>query len=576
MKQLIHILFFSLLVSPLWGQAHKAMKLYKDKRFAEAIPFFEKAIQKDPATKYQSKLAECYRKTNQLQKAAKTYEIIVQRKHFSSKTMLRYGEVLMGLGQYDEAKSWFLKYAEKNPKDPTGMLKAEACDYVKTIQPYFPKVEFIPIPFNSDADDSNPTLYKDKIYFSSDRSSGFNVFKKKSGWTGRDLIRIYSVDWQDSSLATPHPLPGRINNLNKNTGDASFSRKGDVFFTRNTNRISKDGTYKLHIFHSRLLPNGKWEKPEELSFCQLSINYLHPAISDDGKTLFFASNRKGGEGGMDLFSSHKTGSRWSIPVNLGSVINTPEHEIYPYIHPSGKLFFSSKGHNGFGGYDIFVSTKNEHGFWQKPINLGQPINSSGDDVGFYADSLMQLALFSSTRNSGNDDIFMCRIDTTSLLAQKNNPIDSTSTKPVSTIPTDSLPVLSDEQIKEKYQQEFLKNDLQLMAGDTVYLVSPQYHTDEVDVPDFLRKQLDLLIPAMYLSNDLQFFIYSFNDEGAQNFSKERITTLRAQAIGDYLTEKHILPSKIFCKGYSLENSQNFPTFADPNKVIILVRDPANQ
>ena len=179
MKRIIYIFIFTALTFSVFGQSRKALNLYKEKRFAQAIPYLEKMVKKDDSSKWKSKLAECYRKTNQLAKAEGLYSQIVQRKHYSSKIMLHYGEVLMGLGKYEEAKKWFLKYAEKNPKDKKGLLKAEACDYVKTIKPYFSKVEFTSVPFNTDADDSNPIMYGGKLYFSSDRKKGFNVLKKK-------------------------------------------------------------------------------------------------------------------------------------------------------------------------------------------------------------------------------------------------------------------------------------------------------------------------------------------------------------------------------------------------------------
>ena len=556
MKRLIYIFIFTALTFSVFGQSRKALNLYKEKRFAQAIPYLEKMVKKEPTTKWKSKLAESYRRTNQLQKAAEIYSQIVKRKHFSNKIMMRYGEVLMGLGKYEEAKTWFLKYAEKYPKDKTALLKADACDYVKTIKPYFSEVEFLPVPFNSDADDSNPCLYDGQIYFSSDRKKGFNVLKKKSGWTGRDFMRIYHTKKiDDTTFAEIKPLPSKINNLNKNTGKPSFDRTGTFYFTRNTSKVSDDGTYKLHIYQSRLTPKGSWLKPKELSFCQLSINYLHPSISQDGKTLYFASNRKGGEGGMDIFVSEKHGDSWSIPVNLGSKINTPDHEAFPFIHPSGKLFFSSKGHNGLGGFDIFVSEKNEKGYWQKPVNLGAPINSSGDDIGFFTDTSMTLVLFSSTRASGNDDIYMCHVDTTQFPLTQND-----------SIPNEGLTSQNTDTITTIYQQKYKELGIQLMEGDTILLVAPTYEDKETDVPAFLAGQLDQLVPAMYFSDGLLFDIYTFYGKEI----KDELAQQRAKAIEAYLIERHIPEYKIKSKSWNMESLDNLPIFAETKKIVILV------
>ncbi len=567
MKRIIYIFIFTALTFSVFGQSRKALNLYKEKRFAQAIPYLEKMVKKDPSTKWKSKLAESYRRTNQLQKAEVLYSQIVQRKHFSNRIMMRYGEVLMGLGRYEEAKTWFLKYAEKYPKDNTALLKAEACDYVKTIKPYFSKVDFFKVPINTDADDSNPIMHDGKIYFSSDRKKGFNVLKKKSGWTGRDFMRIYSTErLDDTTFAEAKPLPSRINNLNKNTGKPSFAQNGDLYFTRNTNKASKDGTYKLHIYHSRLTPNGGWEKSKELSFCQLSINYLHPAISKDGKTLYFASNRKGGEGGMDIFVSEKHGDNWSIPVNLGSKINTPDHEAFPFIHPSGKLFFSSKGHNGLGGFDIFVSEKDDRGYWQKPINLGAPINSSGDDIGFYADTTMSLVLFTSTRASGNDDIYMCQVDTTHFSLAQNDTLQE------KTLENEEPLAILDTAQMATYQQKYEEFGIQLMGGDTILLAAPTYEEEEINIPTFLAGQLDQLVPAMYFSDGLLFDINTFYDTKEH----QELAQQRADAIKNYLIGKYIPQGKIDTKLWAMESSDKLPIFAETKKIVILVTPTTNQ
>lgn len=127
-----------------------------------------------------------------------------------------------------------------------------------------------------------------------------------------------------------------------------------------------------------------------------------PTISYDGKTLIFASNRPGGIGGVDLYMSTKQeNGEWGPAVNLGPTINTPDNELTPFLHSDSQtLYFSSKGHKGLGGYDIFFSKKDEKGNWTKPRNLGKPINTPGDDVSFFVSLDGKTGYYSSDKLNG--------------------------------------------------------------------------------------------------------------------------------------------------------------------------------
>lgn len=127
-----------------------------------------------------------------------------------------------------------------------------------------------------------------------------------------------------------------------------------------------------------------------------------PTISYDGKTLIFASNRPGGFGGVDLYMCTKQeNGEWSEAINLGPTINTPDNELTPFLHPDSQtLYFSSKGHKGLGGYDIFFSKKDKDGNWTKPKNLGKPINTEGDDVSFFVSLDGKTGFYSSDKLNG--------------------------------------------------------------------------------------------------------------------------------------------------------------------------------
>ena len=137
---------------------------------------------------------------------------------------------------------------------------------------------------------------------------------------------------------------------------------------------------------------------------------MHPAISVDGNRLFFTSDKPGGEGGTDIYVSYRDNEKWSIPKNLGEIVNTPGNEGFPYMDEKGNLFFCSKGHIGFGGFDIFVTRQNADGNWEKPTNLGRPINSPLDDISISLERGGRRGLFTSSRMGGDDDIFLIYFD----------------------------------------------------------------------------------------------------------------------------------------------------------------------
>jgi len=156
-------------------------------------------------------------------------------------------------------------------------------------------------------------------------------------------------------------------------------------------------------------------KAKTFSPQKLNINtkYIEtsPMLSADGSTLYFVSDRPGGCGGKDIWASERlSNNRWSAPYNLGKTINTSDNEESPFLMSDGAtLYFSSKGHNGLGGYDIFVSTQNDEGIWSTPENIGAPVNSTSDDYYYVADSYGNMAYYSSDKvEKDKQDIFFVK------------------------------------------------------------------------------------------------------------------------------------------------------------------------
>ena len=409
----------------------KADLLYKSKSYADAIPLYEKGLDNKKSNSARGKLAFCYKVLNQMDKAEEQYALLVTEKRVRPDVFFHYGEVLMSRAKYVEAKKNFLKYYELAPEKEEALQMAEACDQVPFIAPMFPKAFIEPYPHNTDFDDTSPVFYNNGLVFSSDRKSGIKLLKQKSGATGRDFIRLYySARDGQNKWSEPKSISKKLNEHNKNNANASFLPDGsEVFFTRNSSISNRKDAFTLQLYSAHSEGRDKWKDMEVLTFCRPAHNYMHPAIAPDGKTLFFVSDKPGGHGGTDIYYSKRKGDKWGKAINLDTMINTGAHEGFPFMNSDGKLYFCSKGHIGYGGFDIFMTQQNEDGTWAKPINVGQPINSPLDDISIYINMDNTKGAFTSSREGGDDDIYLFTLEKEGQAAPE--PIVSTTIPQVS-------------------------------------------------------------------------------------------------------------------------------------------------
>lgn len=188
-------------------------------------------------------------------------------------------------------------------------------------------------------------------------------------------------------------------------GPATFSEEGnEIFFTRNHKRKDKNKVYKLKLMWATYA-NGRWSKPKEFTYNNKAYSIGHPSLSKDGKILFFSSDKPGGLGGSDIYYCIKReNNSWSNPTNLGGLVNTAGEEQFPFVDHEGNLYFASNGKGGFGGLDIFFVPLKDLKPSGPVRNLGVPINSNKDDFGFIINQQNTEGYFSSNRNL-NDDIY---------------------------------------------------------------------------------------------------------------------------------------------------------------------------
>ncbi len=392
--------------------------------YSGAIESLNKILDKYDSAEAKIALAECYRKVSDVDNAEYWYGQVVNLPEAETEHYLFYGYMLQRNGKCDMAREWFTKFVEAKPEDNRGQHLLRACDYedelmVKNAGIY----EIEHMDFNTGLDDFGTAYFGDGIVFASE-SAGSSFERRLHCWTGNPFLDLMYVEREavDSSMCDyTYGEPEKFSNkLNSKYHDAivSFAEDNTIFFTRNNlvggkARKDDEGIVRLKIFSAENAneSGNTFSDLTSLPFNSDEYSVAHPALSTDGNTLYFASDMPGGFGGMDLYSSNQEDGRWGPPVNLGPKVNTEGHEVFPFYAQDNKLYFSSDGHVGLGGLDVYtMEKKKEFNEWGEIINIGYPINTRDDDFAFVINEERTCGYVSSDREGGfgDDDIYSFR------------------------------------------------------------------------------------------------------------------------------------------------------------------------
>ncbi len=412
-----HLLFFALFsalasssVLAQKAQFKKAEQLFEQMAFHQAIPLYQELSKGPEGLEASLRLAECYRLTNQLGKAENYYARGVDQSNIRPEFVLYYAQALQINGKCSEAVNWYRRYQYLQPGDSRGSELLSSCADISDLIGTGTEYEILPLSLNSARQELSPVIYRNGLVFTSNRPGGKERNRAEDRWTGEPYTKIFFAEGSKDRFAQVRLFHLRFNSA-LNDGPASFSGTGNtIFFSRNNPRGGKrnrssQGGRAMQLYQSIYL-DGEWSKPERLPFCDSRFDYMHPAVSPDGKSLVFASNRPGGLGGMDLWITERTAEAWSQPVNLSSVINSPGNDVFPFLHDDGTLYFASDGRRGLGGLDIYRSVL-KSGRFAKAENMRSPINSPQDDFGLVFDPNRDQGYFSSNRpgGKGGDDLY---------------------------------------------------------------------------------------------------------------------------------------------------------------------------
>jgi len=392
-------------------QIERGNKLYQQRKYAAAIPHYENGLEAKFNLSTLSKLANCYRLNNKIRKASELYAQIVDEERANPRNFYYYAECLQILGRVDEAKEYYQIYYDHS-KDEKGTMMIAALESLEDIVPLFQEeLEVLPFAHNSPFDEFAPVMYDGGIVFTTDRHIGKMPVKIKNKWTNREYLKLaYSEQLGLIEYEEPKSFSGKINKIDRNTSNTTFSGDGaTMIYCQNDWEANVKYFYPLQLYVRHLKKeNGNWGPSHKVPFVSSKHNYMHPWLSSNGRTLFFVSDKGNGIGGTDIYMSQRINDEeWSRPKNLGPNINTPGHEGFPFLF-EGRLFFSSKGHASYGGFDIFYSEQDENGEWGPPVNVGAPINSPYDDISIFIDKDQRQVMFTSSRVDESDDIFLFR------------------------------------------------------------------------------------------------------------------------------------------------------------------------
>jgi outer membrane protein OmpA-like peptidoglycan-associated protein len=389
-----------------------ADKIYRCYGFATSTPIYEKLEETGESDRaMQMHLANNYRLNGNTEKAEYWYAKFVQPTD-PAKILLQYAQLLQANGKCAEAVKWYTYFiTTASDTEKLGRSYLTDCKVLDEM-PVRKEVILTNLNFINTADMEMAAVpYENGVMFTSNRPrTGYSITKDR--WTQTNFMDLYYAkkDTKTGTYAAPKALEGKINGK-FHDGTAALHPAGNImYFSRNSDLGGDNGYLDLKIYAAEN-KNNYWTNIQSLPFNSDDFSNCHPTISSDGKTMYFASNRKGGYGGMDIYVVRMSSDgKWGFPINLGSTVNSAGNELFPYIALGGTLFFSSDGHLGFGGLDIFAACntdEDDRKGWTLCENIGKPFNSTKDDFGFSIDNEYKHGFVTSNRNGGfgNDDIY---------------------------------------------------------------------------------------------------------------------------------------------------------------------------
>ncbi|MFD1062708.1 OmpA family protein [Winogradskyella litorisediminis] len=392
----------------------KADKQFSKFQFVKAAESYNDLIEDGKGNEYiYNQLAESYFNMFNTVEAEKWYAKTLETSD-KPETIYRYAEMLKANGKYEESNTQMKRFASMRPSDDRAIAFNENPNYLPQLLEQGKKFNVQNAPFNSEQSDFGGTEKNGILYITSAR----NESRKNYGWNNEPFLDIYSLQKRTDGSYSDATLMSKDINTKYHEGLVSFSPNGEtMYFSRESffekdfekDSISKVKYSQLYLFKATTLKD-QWDTIESLAINSENYSVKNPSVNADGKTLYFASDMPGGFGKFDLYKApiNADGTLGS-PENLGQKVNTEGQEMFPFISSNNTLYFSSNGHLGLGGMDVFY-TEEIDGKMAPIRNIGIPVNSNGDDFAFSINEETEEGYVSSNREGGkgSDDVYLIK------------------------------------------------------------------------------------------------------------------------------------------------------------------------
>jgi outer membrane protein OmpA-like peptidoglycan-associated protein/tetratricopeptide (TPR) repeat protein len=570
----------------------KADKHFAKYEFVEAIEDYNKLIEKGEATPYvYGRLAEANYNIYNTIEAEKWYAKALETAQ-EPEMVFKYSEMLKANGKYEASNAQMRKFASLRPADDRATLFMANPDYLPKILERGKKFNVQNMDINSAVSDFGGTIKDGKLYIASARNSA----RKTYGWNDQPFLDMYSFTMADDGTYQNETMLDEKMNTKYHEGLMSFSPDGKtVYFSRESfyeNIYEKDSVSNtkysvIHLFKASKTGDA-FSKAEPLTINSKNYSIKNPSVSPDGKTIYFTSNMPGGFGQFDIYkASIEADGQLGTAVNMGQKVNTEGQEMFPYISTKNTLYFSSTGHLGLGGMDVFY-TKEIDGKMAPIRNVGIPINSNGDDFAFSMNEETGEGFVSSNREGGkgDDDIYAIKklqplcdvliaasiIDnttkapivgaTTSLVDSKGNVIATKTTNAEGKVEyivecetdTELQVTMADyesnkQAIKGSSEEEvMLEMSLdpieKIIEVEKVVLNPIYFDYDKSNVTAKAAFELDNLVQAMKKYPDMVIYATSHTDSRGSNGYNMKLSDRRAKTTVQYVISKGIDATRI--------------------------------